>query len=850
MFMGRLQKPDELELLWSRSTEKLEQKRTLQEPAEEGPGVEKCTTPEKVAPPEAGKMEDLTLEKKLNSVFYNNETMQKADEGLNAAEHLTKVTTDEVQLKVAVSGGLNWKRCNLPADNMVMEAKDVMVDEHATGCNFNNVRKIKDNGLSQQEEQVPISLNSKINTIQHEILHLAEEQPDMSCSGEVKHIPVFDQNMIAVIDDTKIKEERQKQMSSNDEAETKKAKESDVQQPLTADHDKGKNATENKIEIRESLCGEVRKDPVTLQVTLREARNGCQESQKSTKSFENMVAFERENENVSETQQQITVIKVDEVALQGGMAQKEHAKTPAEHQWSSICPAAVTEGLSHEQPQQAFEELSEMKWKTPSTRSRTQQKEGEKDDVERAEKEQDKDGSNGADEEREKSVRMQEWIGAVLWTEEGDPLEEISEEGVCKKTQQPGSVTKDEPQLVVGRRSNVVHPAQLKHVPKDKHRVVRGEGTKKEQPSPAIERVPRWEHFGESESIEHSETVTEDEPKKKCREEGRKVTIPTWLIASETSETESLSPAWSTTSRFRNVRMECEGQSSIRVKGQEVTVGNGIPGLEVPPPTVMQEWWDTKLPNISPTEQMQENVCSDPSNWEICLYVKAGSDGESIGNCPFSQRLFMILWLKGVIFNVTTVDLKRKPADLQDLAPGTNPPFMTFNGEVLVDVNKIEEFLEERLAPPRYPKLASKHPESNTAGIDVFAKFSAYIKNTRREAHDGLEKALLKSLKRLDEYLQCPLPEEHDAKSTANPGPSTRSFLDGPDLSLADCNLLPKLHVIKIVAKKYRGFQIPAEMEGIWRYLNSAYKREEFTNTCPAEREIEFVYLDVAKKIK
>lgn len=37
----------------------------------------------------------------------------------------------------------------------------------------------------------------------------------------------------------------------------------------------------------------------------------------------------------------------------------------------------------------------------------------------------------------------------------------------------------------------------------------------------------------------------------------------------------------------------------------------------------------------------------------------------------------------------------------------------------------------------RYPKLAAKHPESNTAGIDVFAKFSAYIKNPRKEANDG-----------------------------------------------------------------------------------------------------------------
>uniref|UniRef100_A0A667YX51 Chloride intracellular channel 6 n=1 Tax=Myripristis murdjan TaxID=586833 RepID=A0A667YX51_9TELE len=228
---------------------------------------------------------------------------------------------------------------------------------------------------------------------------------------------------------------------------------------------------------------------------------------------------------------------------------------------------------------------------------------------------------------------------------------------------------------------------------------------------------------------------------------------------------------------------------------------------------------------------------------------QAGSDGESIGNCPFSQRLFMILWLKGVIFNVTTVDLK-KPADLQDLAPGTNPPFMTFNGEVKVDVNKIEEFLEEKLTPPRYPRLAPKHAECNTAGIDVFAKFSAYIKNPRKDTNDVLEKALLKSLRRLDEFLRTPLTEEIDADAAGDVPESTRSFLDGPDLTLADCNLLPKLHILKIVARKYRGFEIPADMTGVWRYLNHAYQREEFTSTCPAEREIEFAYLDVAKRIK
>ncbi|XP_031671628.1 chloride intracellular channel protein 5-like isoform X2 [Oncorhynchus nerka] len=235
---------------------------------------------------------------------------------------------------------------------------------------------------------------------------------------------------------------------------------------------------------------------------------------------------------------------------------------------------------------------------------------------------------------------------------------------------------------------------------------------------------------------------------------------------------------------------------------------------------------------------------------EIELFVKAGSDGESIGNCPFSQRLFMILWLKGVVFNVTTVDLKRKPADLHNLAPGTHPPFLTFNGEVKTDINKIEEFLEDVLAPPKYPKLAAKQRESNTAGNNIFAKFSAYIKNTKPEANGVLEKGLLKALKKLDDYLAGPLPEEIDADSMEEERGSTRRFLDGDDLTLADCNLLPKLHIVKVVAKKYRNYEIPSELGGVWRYLKNAYTRDEFTNTCAADNEIEMAYLDVAKRLE
>ncbi|KAL0967136.1 hypothetical protein UPYG_G00248260 [Umbra pygmaea] len=262
---------------------------------------------------------------------------------------------------------------------------------------------------------------------------------------------------------------------------------------------------------------------------------------------------------------------------------------------------------------------------------------------------------------------------------------------------------------------------------------------------------------------------------------------------------------------------------------------------------------DYSLKNLESLEavtlQEKSVVPADPTQPEISLFAKAGIDGESIGNCPFSQRLFMILWLKGVVFNVTTVDLKRKPADLHNLAPGTHPPFLTFNGEVKTDINKIEEFLEDVLAPPKYPKLAARQRESNTAGNDIFAKFSAYIKNTKPEANRALEKGLFKALKKLDDYLVSPLPEEIDANSMEDERVSTRLFLDGDNLTLADCNLLPKLHIVKVVAKKYRNYDIPSELGGVWRYLKNAATRDEFINTCAADSEIELAYQDVAKRL-
>uniref|UniRef100_A0A671F650 Chloride intracellular channel protein n=1 Tax=Rhinolophus ferrumequinum TaxID=59479 RepID=A0A671F650_RHIFE len=74
---------------------------------------------------------------------------------------------------------------------------------------------------------------------------------------------------------------------------------------------------------------------------------------------------------------------------------------------------------------------------------------------------------------------------------------------------------------------------------------------------------------------------------------------------------------------------------------------------------------------------------------------------------------------------------------------------------------------------------------------------------------------LLKALKVLENFLTSPILEEVD--ETSAEGISQRKFLDGDELTLADCNLLPKLHIVQVVNKKYQGFSLLEVFQGVYR---------------------------------
>lgn len=77
---------------------------------------------------------------------------------------------------------------------------------------------------------------------------------------------------------------------------------------------------------------------------------------------------------------------------------------------------------------------------------------------------------------------------------------------------------------------------------------------------------------------------------------------------------------------------------------------------------------------------------------------------------------------------------------------------------------------------------------------------------------------------KLDDYLNNPLPEEIDADSMEEQKFSNRTFLDGNELTLADCNLLPKLHIVKVKEEGSKYAEVsfnPREIKVLWCFFTT-----------------------------
>ncbi|KAK2189836.1 hypothetical protein NP493_96g13059 [Ridgeia piscesae] len=217
--------------------------------------------------------------------------------------------------------------------------------------------------------------------------------------------------------------------------------------------------------------------------------------------------------------------------------------------------------------------------------------------------------------------------------------------------------------------------------------------------------------------------------------------------------------------------------------------------------------------------EKEENSVS-PSN-HLELFVKAGKDGENYGGCPQCQRQFMVLLMKAnageLTFKVKTVNMMKPPAEFKKMS--SRLPVLVHGSEVLSDPDEMIQYVDEHFP---YPPMAYNNEEAAQACIDVFSKFSFYIKDV---SHSSAP--LIAEMRKLNAYLEG----------------SKHKFLcrDIPDH--LDCLMLPKLQHIRVVASAVKDFTIPVEFRGLWRYLANAYEYDVFRQTCPSDQEIIYHWL-------
>lgn len=197
-------------------------------------------------------------------------------------------------------------------------------------------------------------------------------------------------------------------------------------------------------------------------------------------------------------------------------------------------------------------------------------------------------------------------------------------------------------------------------------------------------------------------------------------------------------------------------------------------------------------------------------------------DNSHKSSCPICQRWFMVLFLKSeakeLALTVFPVNMKNPEPEFKEYH--ATPPVVVLVQEnvVLTDNLRIEQYINSRFTSL---DLTSDKEAENVCS-DLYIKFNAYLKAVDQTAVQSKERQLLMELKRLNDFL--------DMRGTM--------FLSGNEMTLIDCDVMPKLQHIRIAGKAYRNFEVPVELDSLWRYMRSCYETKAFKESCPYDQDI------------
>jgi glutathione S-transferase len=177
-------------------------------------------------------------------------------------------------------------------------------------------------------------------------------------------------------------------------------------------------------------------------------------------------------------------------------------------------------------------------------------------------------------------------------------------------------------------------------------------------------------------------------------------------------------------------------------------------------------------------------------------------------------------------FQVITENINiKKSQEFDKLAVNKLPCLVDPVGDrVISDVQTIVDYLEQVF---KEPCLIPKKTSLTQVGIDLYRKFTGYLKNTNPNREAEMKNALNRELEKLNKALK----------------ESGHRFLDGDKLTQPDLRILPKLHHVVVAGKLFKGYEIPEDEDKYGRlkeYLENWKQEPVYQETKYGDADMEY----------
>lgn len=186
--------------------------------------------------------------------------------------------------------------------------------------------------------------------------------------------------------------------------------------------------------------------------------------------------------------------------------------------------------------------------------------------------------------------------------------------------------------------------------------------------------------------------------------------------------------------------------------------------------------------------------------------------------CPFSQRCRIVLYEKGMDFQIHDVDLFNKPEDLAVMNPYNRTPVLVERDLILYESNIINEYIDDR-----FP-----HPQLMPADPVMRARARLFLFRFENELFlhiEALEKGNQKTTDKARQMVR-------DSLTQIAPVFTKQKFMLGDEYSMLDVAIAPLLWRLD-----YYGIQLPKQAAPLLKYAERLFSRPAYIEALtPAEK--------------